>query len=107
MNVYLFASESKSSNTRLVGEMDIVAGSSYVQAVAGDRSAPIDTPFVEAGADIEEESSEGQEPLSRTIEAQTRNCEIDSIKSHPWENLPEGLYCNYVGIIDQRDYKRN
>lgn len=87
--------------------MGTVASPSYVQVVAGDGSAPIDIPFAEAEDDIEEESSEGHELLSRIIEAQTRNCEIDPIKESPKEEFARGVIPQLCWITDQREHKRN
>jgi hypothetical protein len=37
--------------------------------------------------------------LSQTIEARTRSCEVDPIKSHPGEELPPGTFRNYAGFL--------
>jgi hypothetical protein len=60
---------------------------------------PLDLPVEGSGDGDGDAQGARQGPLSQTIEAHTRTCEIDPVKSRPREKLPEGSYRNYAGFL--------
>jgi hypothetical protein len=64
---------------------------------------PLELQFATTGEGDDDIQEARQGPLGQMIEAHTRSCEIDLVKSRLGEKLPKGSYYKYIGFLIRKN----